>query len=89
MLLQEAGFERIAIMSRSLEVRLPEPDRFVHLTVLGAATSVPAFARLDGAARSALVEAVSDDTESVARRYRTGDALAFPMSTHIAVAYIS
>ena len=88
-LLKEAGFQRIVIMPRALEVRLPTPDCFVQLTVLGAATSVPAFARLDAAARRALVQAVSGETESVARRYRDGDTLKFLMSTHIAVAYTS
>jgi ubiquinone/menaquinone biosynthesis C-methylase UbiE len=88
-LLKEAGFERIAIMPRSLEVRLPTPERFVQLTVLGAATSVPAFARLDAAARGALVQAVSEETEPVAQRYRRGDTLALQMSAHIAAACTS
>jgi SAM-dependent methyltransferase len=86
-LLQAAGFERIVIMPRSLDVRLPAPERFVQLTMLGAATSVPAFGRLDGAARRALVEAVSGETETVVRRYRDGDTLTFRMSTHIATAH--
>jgi hypothetical protein len=59
----------------------------VQLTVLGAATSIPAFAQLDAAARSALVEAVTDKTQAIAQRYRDGDKLTFPMYTHIAVAY--
>jgi hypothetical protein len=32
------------------------------------------------------VEAVALETEAVAQRYRAGDELIFPMSTHIAVA---
>jgi hypothetical protein len=59
----------------------------VHLTVLGAATSISAFAHLDAAARSALVEAVTGETQAVVQRYREGDTLTFSMSTHIAVAY--
>jgi ubiquinone/menaquinone biosynthesis C-methylase UbiE len=88
-LLSEAGFQRIAMTPRSLTVRLPEPERFVQLTVLGAATSIPAFTHLDAAARAALVEAVTGETQAVAQRYREGNTLAFPMSTHIAVAYTS
>ncbi len=86
-LLKDASFEHIAITPRSLEVHLPSPERFVQLTVLGAATSIPAFAQLDTAARSALVDAVTEETQAVAERYRDGNTLTFPMSTHIAVAY--
>ncbi len=86
-LLSDAGFQRTEVTPRSLDIHLPSPERFVQLTVLGAATSVPAFAQLDAAARSALVEAVTLETEAVAQRYRDGDKLTFPMSTHIAVAY--
>lgn len=86
-LLGAAGFQRIEITPRSLDIQLPSPERFVELTVLGAATTIPAFARLDAAARSALVETVSLEVEAVTQRYRDGDKLTFPMSTHIAVAY--
>lgn len=86
-LLSDSGFERIEVTPRSLDIHLPSPERFVQLTVLGAATSIPAFAQLDTAARSALVAAVTGETEAVAQHYRDGDKLTFPMSTHIAVAY--
>ena len=88
-LLNDAGLQRIAITPRSLTMHLPAPERFVQLTVLGAATSIPAFAQLDDAARSALVAAVTSETQAVAQRYRDGNTLTFPMSTHIAVAYKS
>ena len=86
-LLSAAGFHRIEITPRSLNIHLSSPDRFVQLTVLGAATSIRAFAQLDSATRFALVEAVTLETETVAQRYRDGDKLTFPMFTHIAVAY--
>ena len=86
-LLRDAGFQRVEITPRSLDIHLPSPERFVELTVLGAATTIPAFARLDTAARSALLETVSLEVEAVTQRYRDGDKLTFPMSTHIAVAY--
>jgi ubiquinone/menaquinone biosynthesis C-methylase UbiE len=86
-LLGDAGFQRIKIAPRSLNISLPSPERFVQLTVLGAATSIPTFAQLDAGARSALVEAVTGETQAVAQRYRDGDTLMFSMSTHIAVAY--
>lgn len=82
-----AGFQRIEIIPRSLDVHLRSRDRFVELTVLGAATTIPAFAQLDSAGRSGLVETVSLEIEAVTRRYRDGDKMTFPMSTHIGVAY--
>ena len=86
-LLDDAGFKQIEIVPRSLNVHLPSPERFVQITVLGAATSIPAFAQLNSAERSKLVEAVTAETQEVAQRYRDGDTLTFSMSTNIAVAY--
>jgi SAM-dependent methyltransferase len=87
-LLTNAGFQGVEVTPRSLEVCLSSPERFVELTVLGAATSVRTFAQLDAPARSALVKSVSLEVESALRRYRNGDRLTFPMSTHIAVAHV-
>jgi SAM-dependent methyltransferase len=85
-LLNDAGFKRADVTPRAIDVHLPSPERFVHLTVLGAATSVPAFAQLDATARMELVEAVAVETEAIAQHYRDGEKLTFSMSTHIAVA---
>ena len=86
-LLRAAGFQRIVITPRSLNANFPEPERFVKLAVLGSAAMMPAFAQLDTAACAALVEAVTLESEAIVQRYRDGDRLSFPMSTHIAVAY--
>jgi hypothetical protein len=53
----------------------------VQLTVRGAASSVPTFARPDASAQAALVEAVSGEMEPIMGRYKT-----FPMHTNIAIA---
>jgi SAM-dependent methyltransferase len=86
-LLSDAGFQRLVMTPWSLTIHLPAPERFVQLTVLGAATSIPAVAHLDAAARAALVAAVTSETQAVAQRYRDGDMLTFPMFTHIVEAY--
>jgi ubiquinone/menaquinone biosynthesis C-methylase UbiE len=86
-LLSAAGFQRIAITPQSLQANFPAPERFVHLTVLGSAATVPTFAQLDTAARATLVEAVTLESEATVHHYCEGDRLIFPMSTHIAVAY--
>ena len=86
-LLSAAGFQRIAITPQSLNVNFPAPERFVQLTVLGTAATILTFAQLDTAARAALVEAVTLESEAAVQQYCEGDRLIFPMSTHIAVAY--
>ncbi|PTR16331.1 MULTISPECIES: hypothetical protein [unclassified Nitrosospira] len=76
-LLGDAGFQHIQITPQSLDIHLPSPERFVQLTVLGVATSIPAFMRLGAAERSTLVDAVIDETHAVAKRYRKGRTLHF------------
>lgn len=85
-LLQEAGFRRIEVSPHSLDIRLPSPERFVQLTVAGAATSVPAFMRLSPDARSELVEAVAGGLHAMIDRDTEDGELVLPMSTHIASA---
>lgn len=85
-LLIGAGFERIQIVSRSMDVHLPSPEQFVQFTVSAAATSVPVFSELKPSERSALVDAVALEVAPIVQRYRTGSMLSFPMSSHIAAA---
>jgi len=86
-LLNGVGFQQIEITSWSLKANFPSPERFVQLTVLAAAATVPAFAQLDSGARAALVEAVTGESETTVSQYSEGDRLIFPMFAHIAVAY--
>ena len=83
-LLEEGGFRHVEVTPRSLEIRLPSPERFVQLTVAGAATSVPSFMRMDPEARSALVEAIAGELEPLIRSRTEGRELVFPMSTNLA-----
>ncbi|MFW7343897.1 class I SAM-dependent methyltransferase [Pollutimonas sp. H1-120] len=85
-LLSEAGFHYIEITPRSLFIRMPEPERFVQFSILGAATSVPAFASMDAIERFALVEKVRAKTHAIIQGFRDGDSLAFSMETNIAIA---
>ncbi|MCL4765267.1 MAG: class I SAM-dependent methyltransferase [Hyphomicrobiaceae bacterium] len=85
-LLREAGFERVDVAPRQLDVRLPSPERFVQLTVAGAATSVPAFIHMSPEARPKLVEAIGEELGPLISSYSAGGELVFPMSTHIVLA---
>lgn len=85
-LLETAGFERIEVFDRTLEVEFGEPGTFVALTVAAAAAVVPEFVQDDPAEREALVEAIGRDAEGVLFEHRDGDRLRFPMPNLIAVA---
>jgi ubiquinone/menaquinone biosynthesis C-methylase UbiE len=81
-----AGFQGLEIKQESVVVQFPSPDRFVELTVLGGATTIPAFAELSEAERAALVESVKEETEDVLKEYRDEQTVAFPMFAHTVVA---
>lgn len=85
-LLGDAGFKHVEIHPRTLQIQMPEPERFVELSVLGAATSIPAFIRLDAGHRDALIKAISTETSEVVQQFRTDDMLTLSTSTNIAVA---
>lgn len=86
-LLDEAGFKRIEITPRSLDVHFPSAERFVLLTLFAASAFLPEFNWEDEAAYSALIESVSLELEPVVRRYRKGDGLTFPVFWNVADAY--
>lgn len=86
-LLDAAGFERIDVTERTLDVDFGDPDTFVALTVMAGAAVVPELAPDDEAERDALVEAVREDTAEVLERHRHGDALRFPTPNYVATAH--
>ena len=86
-LLNDAGFQQIEIIPKTLLISMPEPERFVQLSVLGAATSIPAFMSLDTTQRATLINEISEQTYAAVRQFKDGDRLSLSMSTNIAVAY--
>ena len=86
-ILRSAGFRDIEIMPRSLDVTLAPPELFVELTVLGAVTSVPAFARLAPATQASLVDKISAEMNPLIQDYTKDEKLTFPMHTNIARAF--
>ena len=87
-LFRAAGFQQVEVAPVTLTVRFPEPARFVQLTVLSSAAVLPVFARMDPAARTALVEAVARELEPALRSHIDGDTVAFPMAAHIGLAHV-
>ena len=88
-LLSEAGFDRMEIIPRLLDVHFPSPERFVYLTLFAAAAFLPEFDWEDAVSRTALIEAVNLEIEPIVQRYRSGDRLIVSTFWHIAVAYAS
>ena len=86
MLLSDAGFEQIEIAPEAHTVQFPEPQRFVMLTLLAAASIIPE-SEMEDEARYALVETVSQEVDPMLQRYVEGDTVSFSMHAHIAVAH--
>jgi ubiquinone/menaquinone biosynthesis C-methylase UbiE len=93
-LLTAAGFQRVTVTPASLTARFRDPARFVTLTIMAAAATIPA-AQQDPERRSALIESVKRELAPIVQRYRErrwlfwrdNDAIAIPMHANIAVAY--
>lgn len=85
-LLVDAGFQRVHVVSRSLDVHFPEAERFVTLTLFAATAFLPEFDWNDEASRDMLLNNVSRDIKPVVNQYRDGDGLTFSTHWNIAVA---
>lgn len=85
-LFRKTGFQRIEVTPRALEIRLSSPERFVQLTVAGAATSVPTFIRMSPGTRTKVVEAIAEELEPLISSYNTNGEFLFTMSTNLALA---
>lgn len=85
-LLGDAGFDRIEVTERTLEVKFGDPERFVALTVMAGAAVMPDVALDDPDERAALVGSITRDCEDVLQQHRDGDHLRFPMPNFIATA---
>lgn len=85
-LMTEAGFDRIEITERTLQVEFGSPETFVTLTLLAGAAVVPELAPDDPDERAALIGAVTRRCAAVLDEHRDGDRLRFPMPNYIATA---
>lgn len=83
-MLSDAGFRDVDVAEATREVRFPDPDRFVRLTILSAAAVVPELQALDGDGRERVVERVRTAIAPTVQRYTEADQIAFPMQALIA-----
>ncbi len=84
--LAAGSFRTVSITPVQQVIRLPEPDRFVELTVAASAAAVPSLARRSPAERAALAAEVRAAMADALAPYRDGDHLRAPMAAHIVVA---
>lgn len=85
-LLEGAGFRQTKIEPAAITARFPEPDRFLDLTIQGAAAVLPEFNKINEATRAELIGAIRRDVDEVLRAYTEADVLVLPMHAHIAIA---
>ncbi|MGE0549101.1 MAG: class I SAM-dependent methyltransferase [Kofleriaceae bacterium] len=83
-LLLAAGFTHVDMQQHTIDVRFPMPEKFVKLTVIGAAAVMPQFVDIDV---DELTAKVTKDIEPELAKYRDGDAVRFPLVTNLAIAY--
>jgi ubiquinone/menaquinone biosynthesis C-methylase UbiE len=84
-LLDAAGFTRIELFEATIDARFPQPETFARNMETAYAAVIPGFAG-DPEAFGAYLDGVERDTRDLVRRHTEGNAVRFPMPTHIAVA---
>lgn len=87
-LLAGARFDAVAIDTVTRPVRIPEPERFVEVTLAAAAGFFPALVALDPADRDARIAAAAAETTPALAELLDGGQLVFPMTAVIAVARV-
>lgn len=85
-LFRAARFSKVDVLTDTVTARFPDAENYVPLTVATAPAATPAFKALREESRAAVLEAVRADVEPVARQYRDGNSVKFPMFANIAVA---
>jgi ubiquinone/menaquinone biosynthesis C-methylase UbiE len=87
-LFEGARFADLKLRSRTAEVKFPSPDRFLELSIRGAAAVLPVFSKMSDDERNSMVRAATGEVAPVLAKYRRGDSLVFPMTTHVVVARV-
>jgi ubiquinone/menaquinone biosynthesis C-methylase UbiE len=83
-LLGNAGYREIQEETRSFDATFPSADRWVQMTVMGAAAAIPAFRDLSADDRDALIPGVASDVGDMIKDYTYGDSVVFTMTSHYA-----
>ncbi len=84
-LMTNAGFSQVEIVTESKMASFAMPDRFIALTLFGAAALVPAFQEMDEMERSKMVRQVRREIEGTLQEHLDNDSVRFPMHANIAL----
>jgi SAM-dependent methyltransferase len=83
-IVEDAGFDRVELTEATIQARFPNPEQFVKMTAMAGAAVMPdLFGKVDPAA---MTEHVRSRVGPTLDRYRDGDHLQFPMTTHFVLA---
>ena len=82
---RSGGFDAPHVSSHQLDVEFQSPDRWVQLSMMGAAATIPAFGALDADQRSAMGEEIAKNLTSVLAPYVDGDVLRMPTAVNVVV----
>lgn len=81
-----AKFKKVEIRTETVTARFADAEHYTALSVATAPAAHPAFRKLHDQRREEVMEAVRADIEPLARQYRDGNTVTFPMYAQIAVA---
>jgi ubiquinone/menaquinone biosynthesis C-methylase UbiE len=87
-LLDGAGFRQVEIEEKSRVARFPEPERYLEMTVRGAAAVIPQPGELDEAERATRLAAIKHAMADVVAAHTVGDVIAIPWIAHVALARV-
>jgi len=84
--IRSGGFETVDVTPQKLEIEFQSADRFVQLSMIGAAAAIPAFGALDAGERTRMGQEIATQLASTLATYVTGDILTMPTAVNIVVA---
>lgn len=85
-LLEDAGFQVVAIDLIAKKSRFPEPDRAVRNHLLAATAGIPSFRQLDADSREELIDRIAVDLTDFTRANTVAGELVHSWHAHIAIA---
>jgi ubiquinone/menaquinone biosynthesis C-methylase UbiE len=83
-LLENAGFQSVKVEPLSQDVHFSEANRFVELTIRGAAAVIPAFSKMDVSLQGELFANAAQEVEGFIKDHVFNGILTFPMYANIA-----
>jgi SAM-dependent methyltransferase len=83
---RSGGFDKAEVTAHELDVEFRSPDRWVQLSMMGAAAAIPAFGELDADQRTALSQDIAESMASTLVPYIQGDVLKMATAVNTVVA---